>query len=179
MYHQGASYPGIPNSWTNITSTKQTAGILRINNNLEMNKIKEFDNSIFAGISTRTESIKLGAQYTRPTEDLEADISEWEPIVDSTSNFLLGGDFNAHHPGWGGDRIDPNGEIILEICAALSLTIVNDNNQPPSFFLPDRSGNTDITIAYQNISEQISDWTSVNGTFPPFHGGFHLLGLRS
>lgn len=65
-------------------------------------------------IETKTSANIFSAIYRRPIEKMiESDLTKLANI-DKNANFVIGGDFNAHSPLWGGSMTCSNGKIIDE-----------------------------------------------------------------
>lgn len=67
---------------------------------------------------------------------------------------ILGCDSNSHHIVWGSTDINPRGSLLLQFIADTELGILNRGNVP-TFVTKNRKDVLDITLASDNISNQI------------------------
>ena len=70
---------------------------------------------------------------------------------------LLGCDANAHHVVWGSTDINPRGTALLQFIAMNGLNILNKGNTP-TFVTKNRSEVLDITLASEELVDQIRLW---------------------
>uniref|UniRef100_A0ABD2WKB1 Endonuclease/exonuclease/phosphatase domain-containing protein n=1 Tax=Trichogramma kaykai TaxID=54128 RepID=A0ABD2WKB1_9HYME len=93
--------------------------------------------------------------------------NEWNSLTNAISNhgskyYILGGDFNAHHPLWGSNKTCPNGKIIADNLDYDNLVILND--QSPTHY----------TLTYAGFHESCIDLTFCSpNLFPKIN--WHVL----
>lgn len=99
------------------------------------------------------------------------DVQDFDKILslkNSKSQFIMGGDFNAHHPLWKSNLISPNGRAIYDwfsdkfcvhsivlACPLFPSRHCNDNHSFLDFFFVSSSFNVNYPIAYSNHLQTI------------------------
>ena len=96
---------------------------------------------------------------------------EWNSLLSTTKKYkyvLIGGDFNAHHPSWGSNKICKTGENLIETLVDYNLNIINDGTHTYHYHRPDshnastnstpqlQSSAIDLTIVSTNLQDKTS-----------------------
>ncbi|KAH6946826.1 hypothetical protein HPB50_015408 [Hyalomma asiaticum] len=79
------------------------------------------------------------------------DVNKLQAILDTTPEpHVLTGDFNAHHPAWGGTRAIKRGRCLLDLAHKNDLVVLN--NGQPTFFKGNRSSALDISLVSSSFA---------------------------
>lgn len=93
--------------------------------------------------------ITIVSLYLPPQVPLH--IHELEGLIDQLREpFLILGDFNAHNPMWGSDRLDSRGKIIKRLLLSSGLCLLN--NKEPTFYSAPHNSFTSIDLSISSPS---------------------------
>lgn len=157
FYHIDARLSGIPSGWGRAVSKNWKAGILVRNNNIETIIVDTLEHSVFVSIYIENKNIILGSAYFSPSMELQSGINEMQSIL-VLENLVIAGDFNAKNELWGYLRNDLRGEIMISTAIQNDLVIINDPEQPQTFFQLDCGGYPDLTLCSGGLLENITAW---------------------
>ncbi len=90
-----------------------------------------------------------------PCSDLLTKVIEFSQENDIP--LILGCDANSHHTVWGSTDINPRGTLLLQFIAQSNLNILN-KGKVPTFVTRNRKEVLDITLASEDIADQIDSW---------------------
>lgn len=82
---------------------------------------------------------QIGSFYSAPANKMSV-VNFWDIAHIMGHNFLLGGDFNAKHPRWGSNIINPRGQVLMYAATQLFLEFsypVEPTYYPPAGQTPD------------------------------------------
>lgn len=123
---------------------------------LNLNSIKGNFDITGVRILGEREMINVIVVYRRPG-GIERD-GIWKEIVecvDNNENLILVGDFNAHHTAWNCDRVDANGEKMLEELEDADMFVVNHDTLSRIEELGQRDSNLDLVWCNSGIADRM------------------------
>ncbi|KAH7956534.1 hypothetical protein HPB52_010198 [Rhipicephalus sanguineus] len=96
------------------------------------------------------------------------DVDRLQDIIDGTPGpHILTGDFNAHHPAWGGRKTSVRGRRLFDIAHRNNLAILNDGQ--PTFFKNDRCSALDVTMISAHLMSTATWFADIES-----HGSDHV-----
>ncbi|KAH7938892.1 hypothetical protein HPB52_002131 [Rhipicephalus sanguineus] len=96
------------------------------------------------------------------------DVDRLQDIIDGTPGpHILTGDFNAHHPAWGGRRTSVRGRRLFDIAHRNNLAILNDGQ--PTFYKNDRCSASDVTMISAHLMSTATWFADIES-----HGSDHV-----
>lgn len=98
--------------------------------------------------------------YVSPSASLNNFLITLEPILrrHRQNHLVLGGDFNAKNPLWGGVIEDERGTLLSEFFIANSLNILNNPNSPPTFETRNGSSWIDLVVISMSLLQFCQSW---------------------
>jgi ribonuclease HI len=116
---------------------------------------------LFSEIANRTNQIIIVSAYVPPrtSSNQLIDLIEETTHRFPETSILLGGDFNAHNPSWGGEYLDHYGATLQDALIALDFNICNNSSSAPTF--TSASGHSswiDVTFYRKKNKLNIRDW---------------------
>ena len=137
-----------------------------INKNLSYNLIISFPEieELSIELNLGPQKLKICNIYNPPGNKINEDVYNQ---IAARSNQILLGDFNAHHPVFGGKLLDPAGRILENIINNNNLCILNDKS---GTYLT-HSGKTtsiDLTITSNNLAIKCN-WSVMDNTMGSDH----------
>ncbi|XP_018395380.1 PREDICTED: RNA-directed DNA polymerase from mobile element jockey-like [Cyphomyrmex costatus] len=116
-----------------------------------------FNNSFEAlgiELSLNSSRLLLIGTYRHPSAPAPANsLSALSSLLDKQELFILLGDFNAHHPMWGGSRANAAGHLLANLIDDHHLVVLNPPSSPTHVsFSPFSLSTIDLAIASPRIS---------------------------
>lgn len=145
--------------------TRVKACIFKKKNSLVSMGIAQFSTPNLAimevkGVGRR--KIDLVSIYVEPEVDESNTIQALvKYLEDRRIGRVVAGDFNGHHPYWGGTKVNRRGEEMLDIMATYDLDLCNDGNTPT--YQTVRHGQLvtsiiDLTLVTHDLIPQVMHW---------------------
>lgn len=129
------------------TGTEQSRVLLAVRSDLTCvlhNVPPDVSNEyVAATVKHRSVAFSVVAGYIPPHARFDA--KRLEALLDSTPPpHVLTGDFNAHHPAWGGTKTSVRGRRLLNVASQAGLVVLNTGC--PTFYCGQRSSALDVTM---------------------------------
>lgn len=86
--------------------------------------------------------------------------------IPANSNFMLCGDFNAHHPMWGDTNMDSKGTYVVNFIEDNNLNLLNDGSK--TFFGCLHPSAIDLSICTPSLA-LVSSWSTLNESLGSSH----------
>ena len=108
--------------------------------------------------------ILISVCYRSPIQGNNISAQEWDQFQNAikshkAKNFIIGGDFNGHHPLWGSDRTCTNGKIIVENLDYENFVLLNDNSPTHVTLSPNGLSFSNIDLTFISTGLAInSNW---------------------
>ncbi|XP_031359294.1 uncharacterized protein LOC116182875 [Photinus pyralis] len=90
-------------------------------------------------------------------EEFEDTLDEIARNIRKKTEVIIGGDFNAKNPMWGGQTNDERGVKLAEWAHQLGMTIMNDGKRP-TCIRHNGCSYIDLTIATAGVAKKLSEW---------------------
>lgn len=121
-------------------------------------------------------AVILGSIYIPKNTNIEA--GDFKLLLDQFgNNFILGGDFNAHHTCWGCAYVKPRGDSLLDALDDVGAIFLNDGSATRIALPPVESSAVDLTICSSNFGLNTS-WATLSSPGSsdhlPIHVSIHL-----
>lgn len=118
-------------------------------------------------IFLQNKTISIGSIYCAPGH--KTSFAHWNQILHSFPNhFILGGDFNAHHQGWGSYYTNRMGENLIDAIDYNNICILNDGSPTLLSNPMQHQSAIDLTLCSPIFSYK-SEWQTLNNTFGSNH----------
>ncbi|GBN91931.1 Putative protein in type-1 retrotransposable element R1DM [Araneus ventricosus] len=135
------------------------AGVIIFNKDLCTMKVFTSRNVVAVTIQVQNRSVLVISAYCPPSEDLEDTLHEIENCLQFPHDgAIIASDLNAKSPVWGGNTQDERGSLLLEFTLSKGLTVINEENSPPTFDGSTGRSWIDTTIVNAFLLERISKW---------------------
>ncbi|KAH7939471.1 hypothetical protein HPB52_012777 [Rhipicephalus sanguineus] len=144
--------------------------LLAVRNDLTFNvhHISADASNKYAAVTVKWDTLAFTviAAYIPPRATF--DVDRLQDIIDGTPGpHILTGDFNAHHPAWGGRKTSVRGRRLFDIAHRNNLAILNDGQ--PTFFKNDRCSALDVTMISAHLMSTAAWFVDIES-----HGSDHV-----
>lgn len=148
---------------TNLYHNGYNCAILKINKSIPI--IKHYSSTFFTCVETINYIIfSVYISPNIPVDEFVGYLNELEECVRRnvhdgryTKDVLIGGDFNAKNPWWGGEKLDARGSQLQEFASSNELDFLNVGNTP-TCVRHNGVSYIDITIANESVINKSPTW---------------------
>lgn len=105
-------------------------------------------------------SFYVVSSYFQFCDEIEGHLRHLEMVFRSLrgQRIIVAVDANARSSLWGPQRTDDRGAKLEDLIRAYGMTVVNDADQPPTYWTEGGSSYIDVTLASPRMNQFIGDW---------------------